>query len=240
MPGGNVSARTEHSDPPRARRIPAGTKASERRPVADAALRLANPHQLFNSQSREREREFLGLELPAAPQDGSNDKAQGASGSVRRRAWRVSEWVTRARSVRRPWPGRPWRGSAACPCLAARRADVGRDGVDGANRNRRLAGCLLWPLATVIHCAHVTWLCGPAMPRCSTRCAGAQLFSNSNRSFPQTERQATATCVRARGSGLAGPTTCHRWAPTQAGPRPSWITRVSPKHNRPKIEVRHH
>lgn len=86
MPGGNVSARTEHSDPPRARRIPAGTKASERRPVADAALRLANPHQLFNSQSREREREFLGLELPAAPQDGSNDKAQGASGSVRRRA----------------------------------------------------------------------------------------------------------------------------------------------------------
>jgi hypothetical protein len=145
-------------------------------------------------------------------------------------------WVTRARSVRRPWPGRPWRG-VPVPRRSPRRRGERRG---GRSQPEPAAGWL--PTVATGYCDS---LCArdvtlrPAMPRCSTRCAGAQqLFSN--RSFPQTERQATATCVRARGSGLAGPTTCHLWAPTQAGPRPSWITRVSPKHNRPKIEVRHH
>jgi hypothetical protein len=154
IPGGNVSAVPNNSDPPRARRIPAGAKANDRSPRrTQRSFEISEQANRHPINIRER--------LGAAPQDGSNDKARGASASVR-----VSE-----RASESDWlAGLGDRGGAWV---------AGGRGVSGRSRSGCLpAGCGQWLLAGLL------WLCARDYAACHAAVQGAQPFRRTSISLP--------------------------------------------------------
>ena len=145
--GGNVSAvLLNNSDPPRARRIPAGR---HERPDGRVMILV---QQLPTEAKREQPRGRLRTGAT------TSEQPQGAR---RQRRWRAYEWaivVVRVRfAVRRL--GRPWPGSAASACAC----DAGIGRTDARRRSRSRSPRLPVPAGAA---AAAPVLCARDSPAC--------------------------------------------------------------------------